>query len=589
MALDAVCLEAVIGELSGSVTGMKIDKVQQPERDILLLTGRGPGGQSRVLISAGQGDARCHATETRLENPDSPPMFCMLLRKHLSGATVIALEQPPRERVVDIVARAPDMAGDLCEKRLILELIGNNANVILADSEGIIVDCMRRVGGALTGKRAVQPGLIYRRPPLLDKLDPCQTGAETLLDMLSRAPDGADTGKWMLDTFSGLSPLICREIQYRAYGDTQTRVSSVIGGDGGRRLAEEFESVAALIGERRFEPYMLLDGSGEPFDFSYMHIYQYEGKMEARKAASFSGLLEEFYAERSARERLRRRASDVTKTVKSAIGRTERKIGSRRAELERTERREEYRERGDIIMANIHGMKRGDTLLRAADLYAEDGSERVIELDPLKTPQQNAAAYYKEYTKLKNARRHLDEQIRIGEQELEYLLSVREEISRADGERGLEEIRGELADAGYLRGHRPPKRGGRRAESKPLHFTAPSGAEILVGRNNAQNDELTHRVAARTDIWLHARGVPGSHVIIRANGAPPDSATVEFAASLAARYSQACGARRAAVDHCQARFVKRRPGGRPGMVFYTDFETVVVDAGAACGNAPRDV
>ncbi|MDR1299784.1 MAG: NFACT family protein [Oscillospiraceae bacterium] len=588
MALDAVCLEAVVGELSGSVTGMKIDKVQQPERDMLLLTGRGRGGQSRVLISAGQSDARCHATGARFENPDSPPMFCMLLRKHLAGSTIMALEQPPRERVVDIVTRSPDMAGDLREKRLILELIGNNANVILADGDGIIVDCMRRVGGALTGKRAVQPGLIYRRPPLLSKLDPCQTGAGELLEMLSRAPGGAETGKWLLDTFSGLSPLICREMQYMAYGDTQTRVASIIGGDGGRRLAEAFESVAAIIGERRFEPYMLLDESGEPFDFSYMRIRQYGGKLEVRRADSFSGLLDEFYAERSARERLRRRASDVTKTVKSAIGRAERKIGRRREELERTAGREGYRKRGDIIMANIHGIKRGDTLLRALDLYAEDGSDCAIELDPLKTPQQNAAAYYKEYTKLKNARIHLDGQIRLGEQELEYLLSVKEEISMADGERGLEEIRGELADAGYLRGRRPPKRNGR-AASKPLVFTAPSGAEILVGRNNAQNDELTHRVAARSDIWLHARGVPGSHVIIRANGAPPDSATVQFAASLAARYSQARGSLRAAVDYCQARAVKRRPGGRPGMVTYTDFETVTVDIGAACGNEAHDV
>ncbi|MDR1588684.1 MAG: NFACT family protein [Oscillospiraceae bacterium] len=576
MPLDAICLSAVTEETATRVTGMKIDKIQQPEGDLLLLTLRGRGDAARLLISAGSGDGRCHLTRARFENPPSPPMFCMLLRKHLTGAMIESIVQPPRERVLVITLKAPDIAGGTEDRRLALEFIGRASNIVLTDGDGVIIDCLRRVGGDLSERRQVLPGLIYRLPPAQDKLDPLEADGRALPGLLAGAPGGIGVDNWLLNTFSGFSPLICRELQYRAYGDADIRVSQAVALDGGRRLAGAFEAAAEDIRQGRFTPFLLLDKSGEPFDYSYTRITQYEGALTGRAADSFSELLDEFHTERAARERVKRRAADITRTVKTALDRAARKTELRRAELERARNRDVYRERGDIVMANIWRIGRGDTLLRAPNLYADDGAECEIELDPRKTPQQNAARYYKEYAKMKNAEKHLSGQIVEGEREIEYLQSVLEEISKAGGESDIAEIRRELAGAGYLR-TRGPSKGEKRAKSAPMSFTSAAGTRILVGRNNTQNDELTHRVAARFDIWMHARKTPGSHVIVRTNGAEPDDRTLRQAAALAAWYSGARGAVRVPVDYCPARNVKRQPGGRPGMVFYTGFETIFAD------------
>ncbi|MDR2357627.1 MAG: NFACT family protein [Oscillospiraceae bacterium] len=576
MPLDAVCLSAVAGETARRVTGMKIDKIQQPEGDLLLFALRGRGGAERLLISAGSGDARCHLTQARFENPPSPPMFCMLLRKHLTNATIERIVQPPRERMLDISLKAPGITGDTDDRRLVLELMGRAANVILTDGDGVIIDCMRRVGGDLSERRQLLPGLRYRPPPAQNKLDPLGVDGRALPGMLSGAPGDGGVDKWLLDAFFGLSPLICRELQYRAYGDVGIRVSQAVALDGGLRLADAFESAMEDIRRGRFTPFLLSDAAGEPFDFSYARITQYEDALTGREAASFSALLDEFYTVRAARERVRRRAADMTKTVKTSLDRAVRKTEVRRVELSRAREREQYRERGDIIMANIRNVRRGDTLLRAPNLYAEDGAECEIELDPLKTPQQNAARYYKEYTRRKNAEDHMAGQILAGEREIEYLQSVLEEISKAGGESDLSEIREELANSGYLKAKKGA-RAAKRARSAPMSFTSASGVRILVGRNNTQNDELTHRAAARFDIWMHAQKTPGSHVIVKTDGARPDDVTLRQAAALAAWYSGARGLPRVAVDCCPVRNVKRQPGGRPGMVFYTGFDTIFAE------------
>jgi predicted ribosome quality control (RQC) complex YloA/Tae2 family protein len=578
MPLDAICLSAVNDEIAPRVTGMRIDKIQQPEGDVLLLSLHGRGDNARLLISAGANDARCHITRARFENPASPPMFCMLLRKHLIGAAIESVTQPPRERALDIALIARGVAGETVRRSLVLELMGRGSNVVLTDDDGVIIDCIRRVGGDINSRRRILPGMIYRLPPPQGKIDPLETRPETLLSLFSGAAGDRCVDKWLLDTFFGLSPLICRELQHRAYGVPDIRASRALDLDGGRRLAEVFGEMAEHIKERRFTPFLLLDASGEPFDYSFTRITQYGDALTYREAESFSALLDEFYTVRAWRERARKRASDITKTVKTAAERARRKTEHRRLELNRARDREEYRRRGDIIMANLSNIRRGDRVLRAPDLYAQNGAECEIELDPLKTPQQNAAKFYKEYAKLKKAEQHLSGRILSGERETEYLESVLEEISKAGSESDLDEIRHELADAGYIKIRR---RAGdaRRAISSPLSFTSATGARILVGRNNTQNDELTHKTAARFDVWLHARNVPGSHVIVQTNGAEPDDITLRQAAALAVWYSGARGAVRAAVDYCRVRNVKRRPGGGPGMALYTDFETIYAEPG----------
>jgi predicted ribosome quality control (RQC) complex YloA/Tae2 family protein len=580
MPLDAVCLAALKNELSGQITGLKIDKVQQPEQDELLLTLRGFGAALRLLISAGTGDARLHLTEFSFENPANPPMFCMLLRKHLLGARITGITQPPMERAVDIALEGADALGDLGEKHLILELMGRYSNIILTGRDGIIIDCLRRVDSLMSERRQVLPGLLYRLPPVQDKRDPLTLEREEFAGLLKDAPTDKSCDKWLLDTFCGLSPLICRELVHRAYGDTERRIFDIMKTDSGASLIKSFLALTGDIRDGRFVPYMLSDQEGKPRDFSFTAISQYGGALNLSRESSFSALLEAYYTRRDKAERMRQRSSSMTKTVKTAHDRVRRKLELQREELKKTQNRERLRQFGDIITSNMYAMNKGMEVLRAPDYYSETGGEAEIMLDPMKTPQQNAAKYYKDYTKAKNAESFLNEQIRLGENELDYLKSVLEEIDRAESERDLSEIRQELAETGYLKKQKTDKKPGKKEkslQSDPMRFRSSTGMDIRVGKNNAQNDALTYRTAYKTDVWLHSQKIHGSHVIISTNGGEADDTSLYEAASLAAYYSQARGSKKVPVDFCLAKFVKKPPGAKPGMAIYTDYRTVIAE------------
>ena len=572
MPLDAICLAAVRSELSGRITGHKIDKVQQPEKDIVILTLRGGEGPCRLLISAGTGDRRVHLTQQRFDNPASPPMFCMLLRKHLTGARVARVDQPQAERILELELDAPDAMGVISKKRLIIELIGRLSNIVLVDGDGLIIDCLRRVGGDLTEKRAVLPGLLYRRPPTQEgKLDPLAVSAGEWQAAFDANCGGKKADEWILSAFSALSPLICREISWRAYSDADIRLEGIH--DGGAALRKEFFGLIECAKAQRFEPWRLVGMDGAPRDFSYTRIQQYEDALDVRREESFSDMLDGFYTKASQLARATQRAAATRKTVKTARDRLIRKLAAQHAELEITAQRDLSRECGDIIMANLHSMKKGQKTLRAQDFFSEDGAMRDIALDPLKTPQQNAARYYKEFSKAKTAEKFLSEQIRLGERELEYLESVLGEISLAEGERDLVEISRELAQAGYIKLHKLGKE--KQQESAPIRFESSSGMHIYAGRNNAQNDRLTLKTAPKSDVWLHAQKIHGAHVVISCGGEAPDEATLHEAAAIAAYYSAARGSGKVPVDYTLVRHVKRQPGGRPGMVVYTGQKTII--------------
>jgi len=574
--LDAICLAAIREELAERITGMKIDKIQQPERDIIILSLRGGSVPScRLLISAGSGDNRVHLTEHRFENPTSPPMFCMLLRKHLSGARIKGVTQPPSERVLVLDLEAPDVMGDISEKSLVVEMIGRLSNIILTDSDGLIIDCLRRKGGELTDKRPVLPGLLYREPPAQEnKRDPMNISKDewrALFDSACRAVADKSADKWLLATFSAMSPLICREISQRAYGETDLCLGATR--DGGAALCREFFSIVELGEAAGYEPWILTDQNDSPFDFSYTRITQYEGLMKTVREESFSVLLDNFFTRSAQQRRIRQRASATEKTVKNARDRLIRKLAAQQAELEKTTDRDKSRECGDIITANLHIMNKGQTVLEAQDFYSDAHGTREIALDPMKTPQQNAARYYKEYTKAKSAEKYLTEQIGFGSKELEYLDSVLEEISLAESEREVGEIREELIRTGYIRTAKQGKE--KMVESSPMMFLSSAGLRILAGRNNLQNDKLTLKTASRSDVWLHAQKTHGAHVVISCGGEKPDAATLYEAAAIAAFYSSARSGAKVPVDHTEVRFVKKQPGGRPGMVIYTDYKTIM--------------
>ena len=529
MALDALCLTAVVCELQATVVGAKIDKIYQPARDEVILALRGMGGNVRLLLSAAQGRARLQLTGLNRENPAEPPMFCRLLRKHLTGGKIRALRQVPGDRIAVLELEVTNELGDKVDRQLVLEAMGRGGNLILVDEEGRVTDCIRRVEGDLaTGKRAVMPGRFYRLP----------------------------------EPFHGLSPLIRRELAFR--GDTRTPEEAAA------QLEEELK-------DGKGEPNLLLR-DGKMADFSFLPILQYGLNSENVAYPSFSALFDDFYAVQEQEARAKQQGQDLIKTVQNARDRLVRKMGLQKQELAEAGKRETLRQLGDIITANLYRLKKGQSSALLEDFYDPEGKTVEVTLSPLLTPQQNAARYYKNYNRAKTAAVMLTEQLEKGEQELSYLESVLETLHLAEGERDLQEIRQELVEAGYLR--RPAKAAKRNKPmaGKPLEFWSSAGLRSLVGKNNSQNDRLTTKMADKRDLWLHTQKIHGSHVILCTNGETPDAASITEAAQLAAWFSQARGGQKIPVDYTPVRYVKKPAGARPGMVVYTTYETAYVAA-----------
>ena len=526
MALDALCLAACLREVKTAALGGKLDKIYQPGPQDVILAVRGPAGNVKVFLSANPSHPRIHLTTLERENPDKPPMFCMLLRKHLSGARLLALEQPYMERLVTLRFEALNELGDRVERSLVLEAMGRHANLALLDGEGRIIDCVRRVEGDLaSGTRQVRPGLFYRPP----------------------------------EPRFGVPPLLERELRFR--------------GEEGN-LEPAIQQMWDSVKEYSSTPIMLLR-EGKPVDITFLPILQYGPETELREYPSFGAMLDDFYETREKTERARQRGEDLLRSVKTARDRTARKLQNQRKELEATRDRERLRQLGDILTTNLHRLEQGRSTVRLQDYYDPEGGEVEIRIDPLLTPQQNAAKYYKDYNRAKSAEAALTVQIEKGEADLSYLESVLENLTLAEGERDLREIRQELTEAGYLKGKKTGKKEPRTA-GKPMEFRTDAGLRVSVGKNNTQNDKLTTRLAGRTDWWFHVQKLHGAHVILWTDGAEPDRESVAQAAALAAYFSQGREAGKVNVDYTPVRYVKKPAGARPGMVVYTTYRTMAV-------------
>ena len=561
MPLDAVLLRGLTDELRKSAVGAKIDRVQQPEKEMLLLTLHTNEGGRKMLLSAAVSGARVHFTSQSYENPAEPPMFCMLLRKHLSGARIRAIEQPELERLLLIRLAARDEMGDESEKTLAVELIGRSANIVLVGADGRIIDCLHRMEYGGEG-RGMLPGMIYRLPPKQNKTPFFGCTDEELAAVLGGF-SGGELDRELLNRFSGLSPLICRELAYRSRGDLGL-------------LAENALALRETVAAGDLVP-TLVSIDGTACEYSFMAINQYGTAAQTERFDDFSSLLDAFYARRDREESRKRRSRELMRSVKSAYDRLDRKLALQRKELSETAGREEIRRRAELITANIYRMKKGQQELVCENYFEENCPEIRIGLDPLKTPQQNAAALYKEFARKKAAEEHLTVLIAEGEKQRDYLAAVLDEIERAETERDLADIRRELSETGYLK----KQRGGKNERAKPqtpLRFRSSDGFEILVGRSNIQNDELSFRTARRTDLWLHTQRIHGSHVILRTDGLEPPQRTLEEAASLAAYYSQGREAGKIPVDCTQVRHVKKPSGAMPGAVIYTDYITLTAEA-----------
>ena len=564
MAFDAYFLTAVLDEIRSKTAAARIEKIHQPSRDTVILLLKTQEGRQKLMFVANPTAPRLHLTTTSPENPPEPPMFCMLLRKHLSGARLNEISQPPMERCATFTFDCIDEMGDAVQKKLVAELMGRTCNLYLLGPDGRIIDCLRRVGLDETSKRPALPGMYYQQPEPVAKIEPANADFAALL-----ADPGADVlADRLMDNLGGLSPLVCREAALFAAGGTDARMDDV-------EIPQVAEKLALFFAEHLQHPrpcyYNLPDGT--PKQYAFCPIRQYGSCSEY---PSFSELLDGFYSSRDHRDAMRQKSQSVRKTVSNLISRTQRKLAIQEKELLATYDRERLRQLGDILTANIHRIQKGQTKVLVEDFYDENMATIEVALSPLLSPQQNAAKYYKDYTRMKNAEKELTNQIELGERELHYLQSVLDELNRAGTDAELEEIKQELQAGGYLKADHGKKKM-KAAKVTPMRFESTDGYPIYVGRNNRQNDELTFRLARKDDLWLHAQKVHGSHVIISCGGTTPPDDTVTQAAQLAAYYAESTGGQNIPVDVTPVKQVKKTPGSKPGMVIYHTYRTVIVN------------
>ncbi len=575
MALDGALLSCLRQEIWDALPDARIDKIHQPAREDLLIALRFKGGNRKLYLSAGANSPRIHFIEEAPENPPQPPMFCMLLRKRLTGGRLIAIRQEGLERALYLDFDCINELGDPVRLTLAVEIMGRHSNIILIGEDGRIIDAIKRVDPAMSSVRPILPGLPYEVPPApTGRYDLTVHTPDAITAALRDGRDGP-LSKALQSVVTGLSPLSCREIAYRATAGQDTPV--------GAMTPREWEKLtdcltrtcdAILTGERRV-PYLVTRSDGTPLEFSFQPIIQYGLEAVGREMDTFSHLLESFYAKRAAAERMRVKGHDLLRVLTSATERVTRKLNVQRQELAAAENRETLRLYGDLINANMHLIPAGAATAELINYYDENCAPITVPLDPALSAAANAQKYYKDYRRAQTAQRMLTQRIAAGQQEQVYLESVFDALSRATTTRELEELRTELETEGYLRRQRgkqkPPP------AMKPLTFRSDDGFTIYVGRNNLENDRLTLRTAKGSDYWLHTKNIPGSHVIVVCEGVTPPDRTLEQAAVLAATHSKAADSVQVPVDYALAKFVKKPSGAKPGMVIYTDNRTAYVN------------
>jgi len=561
-------------ELAAVLKDSRIDKIHQPSREELVITLRTRGGNEKLYLSARSNSPRVNLTKSSLENPAAPPMFCMLLRKHLTGGRIVDIRQPGLERILFIDLDCFNEMGDIVRLTLAVEIMGRHSNIILIDSNGVIIDAIKRIDFEMSTIHPVLPGLPYSPPPArAGSMDLTFHSPAEIINSLG-AIKTKPLSEALLNISQGLSPLICREVSYLATRGRDTIVSE-LSEEEKQRAVFYLERVrkAVMDGENRC-PYILYNQNKEPVEFSFMPITQYGLNAIGSEFSSYSELLDEFYSKKDAALRLKQQSQDILKLLTNISERITRKLENQRKDLSRSENREQYRIFGDLINANIHSIKKGADHAEVVNYYEPDCPTITIPLDPALSPSQNAQKYYKEYRKAQNAEKILAEQIRLGEQELEYIDTVFDALSRATTLREISELRQELVLSGYMRQQRskqkPP------APLGPIEFKSDDGFTILVGRNNIQNDQLTLKTAKARDIWLHTKNIPGSHVIIVTNGKTPPDTTIAQAAVIAALHSKASSSSQVPVDYTEVKNVKKPSGAPPGKVIYSTNRTLFV-------------
>ncbi len=548
MPLDGITLNAVVKELS-LLAGASVQKVHQPEKDEILLMLHTANGNKKLLISASPQSPRMHITEGNYKNPDNPPMFCMLLRKHFTGGKILSVTQSTLDRVVDIAFECHNELGDTVVKHIITEIMGRSSNFIITDENYKIYDCLRKNDLSHDTDRMMMPGFTYEFPENDGKHDILKLSESEIIDLLKDAE-----GKDLIGLFTGFSPLAGREADFSG------------------NVTEYVLTLKKKLENGEFSPTLAI-GEEKPVDFWCFDINEYGVGLEIKKYETMGEAMEAYYYEKSFAEHMKQKNAALTKLVSNLISRAERKLKLQYKELSDAGKKEEFKVMGDLITANLYKIEAGAKIAEVSDWSTGEEQILHIPLDDTISPSDNAQRYYKKYAKAKNAEIVISEQIEYTTGEIEYLQSVLQSVADAENMDDIAQIKEELSEGGYLKGEAGKKK--KPVVSGPLEFEK-DGFKIYVGKNNKQNDFLTLKTARANDIWLHVKNNAGSHVIIESKGREIPPAVIEYASYLAAEHSKAKGAPKTEVDYTFVKFVKKPQGAKPGMVIYTDYKTCVI-------------
>lgn len=573
MPFDGVVTKCMVDELQCLLLGGRIEKVYQPESDEIHLSIRSLGKSFRLVLSANASYPRIHLTEISKENPMSPPMFCMLLRKHLTGGKITGFEFNDYERIVGMGVEAINELGDLVMKKLVIEIMGKHSNIILLNEDNKIIDAIKHIDNETSGVREVMPARPYVLPPAQDKTSPDRMDTDALIADAAQA-GSISLDKYLLSKIKGFSPLLCREICHRA-GIDSTQPASMLSPDEQLRLKTALCEVLEDITHARFRPCIIYEDNkrDKPVDFHCLTILQHPF---VNNLDSISQVLDRFYSGRDNAERMKQKKSDLTKVVNNSIQRCNKKAAIHQETLREVADREKLKLFGELITANIHSIPSGIANISLLNYYSENNEYINIPLDENLSAQRNAQRYYRQYMKVKTAHASAQKQLEETLSELEYLENVSLELDNSNTLHEIEEVRQELADLGYFSYRKKGTAKKREKPSEPLHFKSTDGYDIFVGKNNRQNDHLTMKMASSNDLWLHTRNIPGSHVVIRKQAGDIPDRTLLEAAMLAAWHSRAKMSSNVPVDYTCIRNVKKPPGAKPGMVTYDHFKTVYV-------------
>ena len=574
MAFDGVTVAGIVKECNDLLTGSRISKIAQPETDELLLTLKAPTGQYRLLLSAGASLPLIYLTEQNKPSPMTAPNFCMLLRKHIQNGRIVSITQPGLERIMQIHIEHLNELGDLCQKTLIIEVMGKHSNIIFCDDSGMIIDSIKHISGMVSSVREVLPGREYFIPKTTEKSDPMEF-------MIS--PDPTIFGnavfckamplyKAVYSAFTGISPLLAQELCFRSGLDSDRSALSYKeeSPEAVTKLYQVFCSLFSEVKEGIFSPAIVYENE-VPVDFAAVRLTMY-GEKSSKAFPSVSALLETYYAEKNAYTRIRQKSADLRKIVQTTLERTVKKYDLQCQQIKDTEKREKYKVYGELLHTYGYQAAPGAKSMEVENYYT--GQMLTIPLDPTMTASENAKRYFDKYSKLKRTYETLSTLTVEVKEEIDHLESIMNALDIAEAESDLTEIKEELIASGYVK----RKGGGKREKitSKPFHYISQDGFHIYVGKNNYQNDALTFKFATGNDWWFHAKGIPGSHVVVRTNGEELPDTTFEDAARLAAYYSKGREQEKVEIDYIQKKHVKKPGGAKPGfVVYYTNYSMMI--------------